>query len=171
MWACKPTTGFWQYECKSGREEADRWCQAKAGKKAVFMDCEGYGDEVGESETGAAAPSWDPSSYISVDSNGHYLVDEAFVALLKADPGLIFLDSARVDMNSAGYLELESVAQGDLADVLGLQSGDALVSVNGYSLASLDDLADAYSALENATTFALTISRNGQPMTLTYVVN
>lgn len=73
-------------------------------------------------------------------------------------------------MNAAGDPELEGVATGDLADELGLESGDVLVSVNGYSLSRLDDLADAYSALESTTTFTLTIVRNSNSMQLTYDV-
>ena len=69
-----------------------------------------------------------------------------------------------------GDLVLEDVVSGDLAAVLGLQSGDVLVSVNSYSLSSLDDLAAAYSALKNATTFTLTIVRNSSTMQLTYDV-
>lgn len=172
LYACKPTTGLWQYECKSGETAANSWCQSIAGKSAVYMACDGYGDEIGDTaETGDPSSSWDPSSNVSVNpTNGHYEVDDSFVAMLKDDPGLILLDSARVDLNVAGDSELEGVATGDLASVLGLQSGDVLVSVNGYSLSSLDDLADAYSALKSATTFTLTIVRNSNSMQITYDV-
>lgn len=172
LYACKPITGPWRYECHSGETAAAFWCQSIAGKPAVYMACDGYGDEIGDTgETGDPSSAWDPSSNVSIDpTNGHYEVDSSFVAMLKNDPGLILLDSARVDLDVTGALVLESVAQGDLADVLGLQSGDVLVSVNGYGLSTLDDLAAAYSALKNVTTFTLTIVRNNTNMQFTYDV-
>lgn len=172
LYACKPSTGPWKYQCHDGEASADSWCQSIAGRDAKYMACDEYGDEIGDTaETSDPSSSWDPSSNVSVNStNGHYEVDDSFVAMLKDDPGLILLDSARVDLNTSGDLELGGVATGDLADVLGLQSGDVLVSVNGYSLNSLDDLAEAYFNLEDATTFTLTIMRNGVSMQLTYDV-
>jgi membrane-associated protease RseP (regulator of RpoE activity) len=172
LYACKPTTGVWQYECQAGETAAAFWCQSIAGKPAVYMACDEYGDEIGDTdETGDPSSSWNPASNVSVNpTNGHREVDDSFVAILKDDPGLILLDSARVNLNAVGDLVLEGVVSGDLAAVLGLQSGDVLVSVNGYSLSSLDDLAAAYSALKNATTFTLTFVRNSNTMQLTYDV-
>ena len=136
------------------------------------MACGAYAGEVGDTgETGNPSSSWDPSSNVSLNTATlHYEVNASFVAVLKDDPGLILLDSARSGLNTLGDLELDGVATGDLADLLGLQSGDVLVSVNGYSLSSLDDLADAYSALKNVTTFTLSIVRSGVSMQFIYDV-
>lgn len=172
LYACKPDTGLWKYECQAGETAANFWCQSIAGKPAVYMACDEYNDEYGDTdESGDPPSSWDPSSNVSVNpTNGHYEVDSSLVATLKDDPGLILLDSARVNLNTAGNLVLQDVVRGDLAAALGLQSGDVLVSVNGHSLNTLDDLAAAYSALKTATTFTLTIVRNRSTMQLAYDV-
>ncbi len=175
LYSCKPTTGVKQYNCSAGEIEANSWCQSIAGKRAVYIACDGYGDEIGDSEdtsdTGGPAAAWDPSSNVTYDvSSGHYLVNESFLEALKNDPGLILLDSTRVDESPTGYYALNSVTQGDLAAAMGLQSGDVLVSVNGYDLGSIDGLVDTSYALESATTFTLTILRNSTTAMLTYVV-
>ncbi len=170
LYSCKPTTGLKQYACQPGETAANFWCQSIAGKPAVYIPCEGYGDEAGE--TGAGAPSWDPSSSVDYDqASGHYLVDEAFVAMLRDDPGLILLDATRVDQPpGTGYYALKNVTQGDLAAAMGLQSGDILISVNRYDLSSIDNMVDAYEALENATSFSVEIERSGQAMFFYYDV-
>jgi hypothetical protein len=53
LYACKPSTGVWQYECQAGETAANFWCQSIAGKPAVYMACNDYGDESGDTdETG-----------------------------------------------------------------------------------------------------------------------
>jgi hypothetical protein len=177
LYSCKPTTGFRKYQCLSSETAANFWCQSIAGKPAVYVACNGYGDEVGDGdgddtpETGVAPPAWNPSSSVTYDrASGHYLVDGSFVGMLEDDPGLILLDSARVAVSITGHYMLESVAQGDLAAALGLQSGDILMSVNRHDLSNIDNMVDAYDALAKDTSFTLAITRNGRRMELTYDV-
>jgi hypothetical protein len=169
LYSCKPSTGLKQYSCLGGEAAANSWCQGIAGKNAVHIPCDEYGDG-GTDETGGAPSYWDPSANVTYDpASGHYLVDESFVDLLKGNTGLLLNDSARVALSpTGGYFVLESVAQGDLADVMGLQSGDVLISVNRYGLQNLDAIVDAWYALENSSSFQLTISRNSQTMHLHY---
>ena len=53
---------------------------------------------------------------------------------------------------------------------LGLQNGDTIHAINGFSLASPDDAFNAYANVRNANNLALTVTRHGKPVTLSYVV-
>lgn len=77
--------------------------------------------------------------------------------------------SRRLDESgTSDYFELSGVASGDLADVLGLQTGDIPLSVNSYSLDGMENAIAAYSAVENDSTLVLTFSRSSSIYTHTY---
>jgi type II secretory pathway component PulC len=65
---------------------------------------------------------------------------------------------------------LGNVTGGSLADLLGLQDGDVLVSLNGQALSTLADVGTVATGLPNAARFELVIERNGLPVTLVYIV-
>ena len=135
------------------------------------------GDVSGDGADETAASSspcddWDPDAAVTYNrSTAKYEIDEQFTDDLAADPSLLFgCDSTRPMMVSGGYFELVNIGAGDLAAQLGLQDGDKLVSVNGYTLQWAEDYETAYGALYQSTSFALTFVRNGTTRTYNYVI-
>lgn len=96
-------------------------------------------------------------------------MDYALVYQIKSDFNILDNDSTiLVESAMSDYFELSGVASGDLADVLGLQSGDILLSVNNYSLDGIEDALIAYSEVENDSTLVLTFYRSNSVHTHTY---
>ena len=83
--------------------------------------------------------------------------------ILENDSGIRLIDSGESE-----YFELSGVASGDFPDVLGLQTGDILLSVNGESLDGIENAIDAYEAAEDDTTLALSFKRSGTTYTYYY---
>jgi len=76
-----------------------------------------------------------------------------------------------VESGASEYFQLSGVAVGDLADVLGLQTGDILLSVNGQSLNGIEAAIDAYDEVESARQLALSFSRQGTTYTYYYNIH
>src|SRR5690606_27870882 len=120
---------------------------------------------------GDGDPSWDPGNYVSNPTSGYYYVGSTLVNMIKSDFTILENDSTRlVPSATPDYWELSGVASGDLADVLGLQSGDILISVNSYDLGSIEDIIDAYDALENTSTLVLAYERSNSVYTHVYII-
>ncbi len=62
------------------------------------------------------------------------------------------------------------VGPGSLLAGLGLQSGDVILRVNGFEVASPDRCLAAYARLRTADTLTVTIERDGRPITLLYAI-
>src|SRR5690606_741037 len=85
LYSCKPLTAINPtYDCRDDDADAASWCSSIGGVKgAVKVACEDYAGDYG-SDTGSAAPPWDPSSSVTYDSaNDKYLVEDSFAATLK----------------------------------------------------------------------------------------
>jgi hypothetical protein len=68
---------------------------------------------------------------------------------------------------STGF-QLQEIQEGSpLADRLGFQAGDTIISVNGYP-ASKSNAHQLYDTLKNESTFNVVVLRGGQQMTMTY---
>lgn len=90
-----------------------------------------------------------------------------------ADPSPLFeCDSAYITVHALGPVYgIAGIRPGDLVDELGLHDNDRLVSVNGMSLDSKDDLIQAFGWLRatGETEFSLIIEPHGSsPYTLSY---
>jgi len=105
-----------------------------------------------------------------------YEIDEKFVQdLIAASFNQLGFDSARLEIVGgsgpyAGYFKLANVVSGDLADVLGLQTDDILISVNNYVLGTLDDRFFAYAALKSETDFFLNVRRSANTVRFSYEI-
>ena len=88
-----------------------------------------------------------------------------YVALGSADPALVAQGAAQLRFN---YSQLVNVASTDLVALLGLESGDILVNINGHELNNTDAMVEAYAALNQSTAFVLTINRGGTTKRLSY---
>lgn len=154
--------------CHENLTAAHAWCASKGGGSngAYEIDCTFVGgdDEVGDS-------GWEPGEYVNNVSPGVYNVDYALVGQIKNDINILDDDSTYlVESAMADYFELSGVANGDLASVLGLQSGDILLSVNGHGLDGVEDALAAYSAVEDDGTLVLEFKRSGTVHYHTYHV-
>lgn len=166
--------GTLYYDCKGSQYLADIWCSGidPAGK-ASPSNCYA-GLETGETTWGS--DSWDPASNVSYNVvTGECEIDEGFVTSLMEDGfAPLSLDSARLVLSTvsgySGYYELDNVGSGDLADVIGLQDADIIISVNGYDLNTTDEQLDAYQALKSETELTLLVRRSGSLVTIVYVI-
>jgi hypothetical protein len=164
------------YDCRASQFEADLWCSGiDPYGVAGPSNCEIGGLETGETTWGD--DEWVPANHVNYNEvSGEYEIEEDFVAALKEDGfAPLSLDSARLVLwgttgTYAGYYVLDDVASGDLADVLGLQDGDIVVSVNGHDLNTTQEQLDAYQALKDETDLALRISRSSNLITINYTI-
>jgi hypothetical protein len=162
-------------KCRVGLVWQDH-CSASVNLAAI--DClEGGGNawrDVGqctyaaEGDTGALEMPADPSTAITYNS-GVYYIDADFVDDIRADPNVLYFDGTRLTLNpTSGYFEVTT--EGDLSDALGWYEGDVIVEVNGYDLASVTDVLDAFLALDTETEFEVDIDRATGPVTLYYEI-
>jgi general secretion pathway protein C len=65
-------------------------------------------------------------------------------------------------------LEVSRVRPGTLLDVLGLEDGDQMQSINGFDLSNPQKALEAYGRLRQADSLSLKIVRGGAPVTIEY---
>jgi general secretion pathway protein C len=68
-------------------------------------------------------------------------------------------------------LRLFGIRPGSLLNTLGLQNGDRLETINGFSLASPEQALQAYARLRSATRLSVRLDRAGQPVQLDLNIN
>jgi general secretion pathway protein C len=68
-------------------------------------------------------------------------------------------------------LRLFGIRPGTLLNTLGLQNGDRLETINGFSLASPEQALQAYARLRSATRLSVQLDRAGQPVQLDLNIN
>ncbi len=100
----------------------------------------------------------------------HYDVERRTIDDLLADPNAF--RSARivpdyVDGGVAG-IRIFGVRPSSPTAALGIQNGDRLETLNGYSLATPESALEAYTKLRSAKEVTLTLERHGAPMTIQY---
>ena len=156
--------------CEVSLIQAHSWCAENGGgsNAASELDCYDYGSGT---ETGGGT-EWDPGSYVTSAGRGVYWINSDLVDGLKRDFTIMENDSTiLVESGASEYFQLSGVAVGDLADVLGLQTGDILLSVNGQSLNGIEAAIDAYDEVESARQLALSFSRQGTTYTYYYNIH
>ena len=71
--------------------------------------------------------------------------------------------------NPNGF-KIVSVDKGSLVEKAGIMAGDVIQEVNGFRIASNEDVNKAYEALKDARSFEVKILRDGRPMMLRYEI-
>lgn len=113
--------------------------------------------------TGDPFPAWNPDDFIRFDrATGEYVIDRTLVDDIAQDGRILWAkDDTRLVALSGGYFELQSISRDDLAQHLGLRSGDVIKSANGIDLKINDDYALAIVQLFNASQISVGIERPG----------
>jgi general secretion pathway protein C len=99
------------------------------------------------------------------------LVERGLMDRVLADPGAE-LSNVRVlpVFRDGGGLKVYSIRPGSLLSEAGLQNGDLLTRVDGFSLDSPDRILEILQRLKHATEVELEFSRQGQPQKLTFQI-
>jgi len=107
-------------------------------------------------------------------SDAEARVERAVIETTLADPTSL-MRSVRVVPDKQGGqivgLKLLGIRPGSLLGSVGLQSGDRLESVNGFSMNSPEKALQAYAQLRTAQRLNVQLSRRGRPVELTLNIN
>lgn len=118
------------------------------------------------------APNRDPpradkigmSDKIRCTGDSLCVVDRALVDELVANPSMLIAQARVVPRGAEGFA-LYGIRRGSLPKLLGLNNGDAIVSLNGQPLDSVDDVMRLYAELRNASRLEVKVKRRGQTLT------
>lgn len=153
------------YQCHGDLAAAQASCGLIPGNGVV-----GNGPAPCDNQTPDPGASWEPGSYVYYDAElERHQIDRRLVTAVLSDPRLLLLDRTRLEWRG-GYFEFQYVSEGDFADLLGFESGDALRRINGYPLSSLGELAKAYDALSEDTALSVAIERDDATIVLAYLI-
>lgn len=144
---------------------AELECLKQNGTKIEVIDCSSD-DEAGHQPW----PSGWPFSEVSEVQAGVYSVSRELMEALRDDPSLLYGDSARFVPNSRGYYELRAVAEGDLWALLGFQTGDVFVSLNGHDLLGPEAVLLAFEASRDECRLVITHVRGGVEQATTLLI-
>ena len=168
VYICKGAPGGESADCYGSQSLASFQCLKNGGATVVSANCESDSWPGTGGESGGLL--WEPELYVSYDpSSDKYRVDSTFASNLQSD-GFTPLnnDSARISAGPLGYPILTNVTQGDLADLLGFQSGDVILTVNNVNLSSPQGWVDTYLKLQNETEFVVEVQRGTSQVVLRY---
>lgn len=112
-----------------------------------------------DDEAGYEWPSGWPASEVTEISAGVYTISQELEVALRDDWSVVLNDEARFSANERGYFQIDGVAAGDLWSLLGYQSGDVFLRVNGIELAGFDGLTRAYESTSTDTRFVIEVQR------------
>ncbi|MGK3990300.1 type II secretion system protein GspC [Sorangium sp. So ce136] len=150
-------------------------CQAVLGGKPARAGAPGASPTTGPAATGpaAAAPARRPAasavppeiaSKIRKISDTEFRVERsALGAILEQQSEL--MRSVRIAPEPGG-IKLARIRSGSLLEMLGLRTGDKLGSVNGLDISDASRALEAYARLTTANHIALSVTREGKPMTI-----
>ena len=114
-----------------------------------------------------------PSSFAQRIGRGSYIVDQARLQQMIANPGQMMTD-ARLRPNTAGGREegfvLGEVKPGGIYQSLGLQDGDVLLRINEYDISNPERALQAFTALKGLDRVQIDLIRAGARMTMTYQI-
>ena len=100
-------------------------------------------------------------------SDSEFNIERSLVTELLSDQTQI-MKSARVKPDKDGGVKLFGVRKGTLLDHLGIQNGDTLDSINGFTMSDPQKALEAYGRLQSANKLTVKIKRGGQPQTLEF---
>ncbi|XXT21179.1 type II secretion system protein GspC [Sorangium sp. So ce429] len=145
-------------------------CQAVLGSKLAQAGAPGASPTTGPAAAAparrAAAPAVPPeiASKIRKISDTEFRVERsALGAILEQQSEL--MRSVRIAPEPGG-IKLARIRSGSLLELLGLRTGDKLASINGFDISDASRALEAYARLTTASHIALSVTREGKPMTI-----
>lgn len=152
-------------------DACEQWSSAVGGPSSVDSIV-GRAPCADNANSGSCS-SWSPASEITLNSvTGVHEVDETWFDDTEADPAPLWTcDDATVGTNTAGdAFEVASANSGEALYELGLRNGDEIISINGESLDSWNDVMLAWAKLRlgGETEFTLRVIRGGTRQELEY---
>ncbi|WP_437809249.1 type II secretion system protein GspC [Sorangium sp. So ce1078] len=118
---------------------------------------------------GASAVPPEIASKIRKISDTEFRVERsALGAILERQSDL--MRSVRIAPEPGG-VKLARIRSGSLLEMLGLKTGDKLASINGFDLSDVPKALEAYARLTTANHVALSITRDGKPMTIDFHID
>lgn len=151
--------------CHASFALAELECFNMYGYAFEAIDCSND-DEAGYEEWPAG---W-PASEVTEISPGVYGISPALEVALRDEWSIVLNDSARFSANDRGYFEIDGIESGDLWHLLGFESGDVFLRVNGFELAGLDGLTRAYEATLTDSRLIIEVQRAGALHTTTVLL-
>ncbi len=104
---------------------------------------------------------------------GSYIVDQKKVRQALERPGQIMTDARllpnTVDGKQQGF-SISEIKPDGIYQSLGLQNGDVLLRINDFNISSAESALQAFMALKGMDKVNLDIIRNGNRMTMTYLI-
>jgi hypothetical protein len=109
--------------------------------------------------------NWDDyytlSNVISFNTGeGEYYVDAFFFSDVLATPAWLLNDSAYIDWNGSAF-QIYGATSGDIVYALGLRTGDKPLTLNGYTISTVEGALQAHTALQNESVYTLVVNRPG----------
>ena len=132
-------------------------------------------DIVKVKEVKAQAPATGASSsaFARMIGRGSYIVDQARLQQMIANPGQMMTD-ARLRPNTANGKQegfaLSEVKPNGIYQSLGLQDGDVLLRINEYDISNPERALQAFTALKGLDRVQIDLIRSGSRMTMTYQI-
>jgi general secretion pathway protein C len=129
--------------------------------------------KVREVKAPAPATGASSSSFAQRIGKGSYIVDQARLQQMIANPGQMMTD-ARLRPNTAdgkqeGFV-LSEVKPNGIYQSLGLQDGDVLLRINEYDISNPERALQAFTALKGLDRVQIDLIRSGSRMTMTYQI-
>jgi general secretion pathway protein C len=113
------------------------------------------------------------SAFARMIGRGSYIVDQARLQQMIANPGQIMTD-ARLRPNTANGRQegfaLSEVKPNGIYQSLGLQDGDVLLRINEYDISNPERALQAFTALKGLDRVQIDLIRSGSRMTMTYQI-
>lgn len=97
------------------------------------------------------------------------IIESDLLDQIEKSPQDLYSDATRLDWSDDGSVVVSSA--GELSDALGLDVGDVLIDVNGYSFDSILDTSRLYHVFRGAESLTLTFERRGREMEMIYVID
>lgn len=149
--------------CFESLAAAQQSCGNKPGNGVV-----GNGPITCDNQNADTNADWKPSSFVAYESDTRvYKIDKDFFEAVRTNPDQLLHDGARLEWRGE-YFEFETIEAGDLADALGFQNGDYVLSINDYPLASMADAFAAFDAVYDEQTFVIEVVREESLVVLRY---
>jgi general secretion pathway protein C len=106
--------------------------------------------------------------------DGEFEVDRSVIERVRQDPSqLMAFGQLAPERDASGTtlgVRLATLKPGTLPTALGLESGDRLDTINGFSVANPEQMLEAYARLSSADMVTLAIVRKGKPMSINYAI-
>jgi general secretion pathway protein C len=129
--------------------------------------------KIKEVKAPASATGASLSAFAQRIGKGSYIVDQARLQQMIANPGQMMTD-ARLRPNTAdGRQEgftLSEVKPNGIYQSLGLQDGDVLLRINEYDISNPERALQAFTALKGLDRVQIDLIRSGSRMTMTYQI-